>query len=51
MSRYRYSLSIYYGRSFYRCAGDIKPGDVIGLADGTLWRIDFGGWKQLPQIH
>ena len=31
---------------------NIKPGDVIGLDDGTLWRNDFGGrWKQLPQIH
>ena len=38
--------------AFYRCVGDIKPGDVIGLDDGTLWRVDFGGrWKQLPQIH
>jgi len=34
--------------AFYRCVGDIKPGDVIGLDDGTLWRNDFGGWKQLP---
>ena len=38
--------------AFSRCVGDIKPGDVIGLDDGTLWRNDFGGrWKQLPQIH
>ena len=37
--------------AFYRCAGDFKPGDVIGLDDGTLWRNEGEGWKQLPQIH
>jgi hypothetical protein len=30
---------------------DFKPGDVIGLDDGTLWRNEGTGWKQLPQIH
>ena len=37
--------------AFYRCVGDFKPGDVIGLDDGTLWRNEGTGWKQLPQIH
>jgi hypothetical protein len=26
---------------------DMNPGDVVGLDDGTLWRCEVEGWKDI----
>ena len=33
--------------AFSRYAGTMKPGDVVGLDDGTLWRCEFEGWTDI----